>query len=181
MSAIGWSGDFRDFSTKKVVVVVVVIEPRSPYLRGGWLVQESLPTAWHILVSAILLNQSRRTVAWDSVLHELFGRWPDARALGDSDSSLEELLRPFGFMNVKAKRLRGMSLGYLEWDGEDPRVLYGCGQYAYDSWRIFVRGDRPDVVNDGPLSLYLARWHSGWREGDGIPERFRIPDKRSLS
>lgn len=153
----------------------------NPYLRGGWLVQESLPTQWHILVAAILLNQSRRTVAWDLTLHELFARWPDANALANSDDSLEELLRPFGFMNVKAKRLRGMSLGYLTWDGKDPRDLYGCGQYAYDSWRIFVRGDRPDTVSDGPLRLYLSRWHSGWREGDEIPERFRMPEKSSLS
>lgn len=153
----------------------------SPYPRGGWLVQEALPTQWHILVAAILLNQSRRTVAWDHTLYELFGRWPDARALANSDESLEELLRPFGFMNVKAKRLRGMSLGYLTWDGEDPRDLYGCGQYAYDSWRIFIRGERPEAVSDGPLSLYLARWHSGWREGDEIPSRFRMPEESSLS
>lgn len=153
----------------------------SPYPRGGWLVQEALPTAWHILVAAILLNQSRRTVTWDSTLHELFGRWPDAEALSKSDSSLEELLRPFGFMNVKAKRLRGMSLGYLTWDRKDPRDLYGCGQYAYDSWRIFVRGDRPDAVNDGPLSLFLARWGSGWRMGDPIPPRYRVDEKSSLS
>ena len=156
-------------------------EQSSPYLRGGWLVQESLPTSWHILVSAILLNQSRRTVAWDFTLHELFGRWPDAKALADADGSLEELLRPFGFMNVKAKRLRGMSVGYLTWDGEDARTLYGCGQYAYDSWRIFVRGDRPDAVNDGPLSLFLARWGSGWRMGDPIPSRYIVGERESLS
>lgn len=136
-----------------------------PYLRDGWLVQESLPTQWHILVAAILLNQSRRTVAWDLALLELFTRWPDARSLAESDSSLEELLRPFGFMNVKAKRLRGMSLGYLTWDrgtpGADPRVLYGCGQYAYDSWRIFVRGERPESVSDGPLTSFLLRDKAG--------------------
>ncbi len=145
------------------------------------MVQESLPTAWHILVSAILLNQSRRTVAWDHTLYELFGRWPDAQALAASDSSLEELLRPFGFMNVKAKRLRQMSLGCLTWDGVNPRDLYGCGQYAYDSWRIFVRGDRPEAVNDGPLSLFLARWGSGWRMGDPIPVQYRVDEKSSLS
>jgi hypothetical protein len=120
-------------------------------------------------------------VAWDHTLYELFGRWPDAEALSQSDSSLEELLQPFGFMNVKAKRLREMSLGYLTWDHEDPRDLYGCGQYAYDSWRIFVRGDRPDAVNDGPLSLFLARWGSGWRMGDPIPTRYRVDEKSSLS
>lgn len=139
---------------------------RAPYPRGGWLIQESMPTAWHILVAAILLNQSRRTEAWDDTLYALFGRWPDASSLAGAGGELEEMLRPFGFMNVKARRLRGMSEGYLEWDraspDADPRVLYGCGEYAYDSWRIFVRGDRPEEVNDGPLTNFLRR-------GRGVP------------
>jgi acetyl esterase/lipase len=50
-----------------------------------------------------------------------------------------------------------------------------------DSWRIFVRGDRPDAVNDGPLSLFLARWGSGWRMGDPIPARYIVDERSSLS
>lgn len=78
-----------------------------------------------------------------------------------------------------------MSLGYLTWDhtspDADPRDLYGCGQYAYDSWRIFVKGDRPEAVSDGPLTLFLARWHSGWREGQPLPESFIVDEKASLT
>ena len=142
-----------------------------PYVYDGWLIQEQLPTQWHILVSAILLNQSKRTPAWDGMLHELFSRWPSARDLSSADSSLEELLTPQGFANVKAKRLRRMSSEYLEWDREDPRNLYGCGQYAYDSWRIFVRGDRPQPteIKDGVLVKFLERYHAGWRIGQPLP------------
>lgn len=143
-----------------------------PYTYDGWLIQEQLPTQWHILVAAILLNQSKRSPAWDAALWELFGRWPDASALAASDTSLEELLTPQGFANVKAKRLRRMSEQYLTWDHEDPTVLYGCGQYARDSWRIFVRGDRPQPadVKDGVLVKFLERCHAGWTIGQPLPQ-----------
>jgi len=146
--------------------------PLSSSYAREWLIQESLPTEWHILVSAILLNQSRRTEAWDICLESLFERWPIAAELASSDSSLEELLKPHGFSNVKAKRLRKMSEQYIEWDRKDPRSLYGCGQYAFDSWRIFVKGHRPlpDEVNDGALKGFLVRYHRhGWRIGQPLP------------
>jgi hypothetical protein len=144
----------------------------SPYVYGGWLIQEQLPTQWHLLVAAILLNQSKRSPAWDLSLSELFSRWPSPSALASADGSLEELLTPQGFGNVKAKRLRRMSEDYQSWDGQDPRVLYGCGQYAYDSWRIFVRGDRPapEEVNDGVLVKFLERCREGWRIGLPLPQ-----------
>lgn len=154
----------------------------APYWRGGWLIQECLPTEWHILVSAILLNQSKRTPAWDITLDKLFEQWPTASTLASSDSSLEGLLKPHGFSNMKAKRLRRMSEEYLSWDGEDPRRLYGCGQYAYDSWRIFVKGHRPlpEEINDGALKKFLSRYHHGWRPGRPLPPLFRISEAEGL-
>ena len=127
------------------------------YARNGWLVQESLPTRWHILVAAILLNQSRRSLSWDRTLDALFETYPCPTTLAGSGSELEELLKPHGFQNVKAKRLRKMSEQYLTWDHQDPRELYGCGEYAYDSFRIFVWGERPEFVRDGALAEFLER------------------------
>jgi hypothetical protein len=143
----------------------------TPYVYDRWLIQEQLPTQWHLLVAAILLNQSRRTPAWDAALYRLFSLWSRPSALASADGRLEELLTPQGFANVKAKRLRLMSEQYRSWDGQDPRVLYGCGQYAYDSWRIFVRGDRPapGEVNDGVLVKFLERCRDGWRIGQPLP------------
>lgn len=154
----------------------------NPYWRGGWLIQECLPSEWHILVAAILLNQSRRTVEWDLTLSRLFEQWPSASSLAGSDESLEGLLKPHGFANVKAKRLRRMSTEYLEWDHHDPRVLYGCGQYAYDSWRIFIRGHRPfpEEINDGALKKFLARHHHGWRPGQPLPALFVVSEREGL-
>ena len=126
----------------------------TPYPHG-FLVQESLPSEWHILVSAILLNQSRRTLRWDDTLHQIFGRWNTPQEMSDASEDLEVLLKPHGFQNVKAKRLRRMSEDYLTWDRKSAKDLYGCGQYAHDSWRIFVLGDRPEAVDDGPLQEFL--------------------------
>jgi hypothetical protein len=150
----------------------------APYTRDGWLIQEQLPTEWHILVAAILLNQSRRNEAWDNTLWQLFGEWPTALTLASSDPSLEKLLKPHGFSNMKAKRLRRMSAEYLVWDKKSAKDLYGCGQYAYDSWRVFVKGDRPKPheINDKALVKFLERYHAGWRIGQPLPALFRISD-----
>lgn len=133
------------------------VEKRSPYLFPGVLIQEQLPTEWHILVAAILLNQSRRSTAWDNALYRLFELWPTPEALAKSGPELEQLLQPFGFQNVKARRLRRMCAEYLEWDGVDAKKLYGVGNYAYDAHRIFVKGERPDpdTVKDGHLTKFL--------------------------
>ena len=151
----------------------------APYTRDGWLIQEQLPSEWHILVAAILLNQSKRNAAWDNTLWEIFGRWPTASMLAASDASLEELLVPQGFANMKAKRLRRMSKEYLDWDHADARALYGCGQYAYDSWRVFTKGARPKPheINDKALVKFLERYHAGWRIGQPLPPLFRISEK----
>ena len=150
----------------------------APYTRDGWLIQEQLPTEWHILVAAILLNQSRRTAAWDNTLWQLFGEWPNASALSISDQSLEDLLKPHGFANMKAKRLRRMSEEYLTWDRKSALSLYGCGQYAHDSWRVFIKGDRPKPfeINDKALVKFLERYHAGWRIGQPLPPLFRLSE-----
>lgn len=150
----------------------------APYTRDGWLIQEQLPTEWHILVAAILLNQSRRTAAWDNTLWQLFGKWPTASALAVSDGSLEGLLKPHGFANMKAKRLRRMSEEYLTWDHKSALSLYGCGHYAHSSWRVFIKGDRPKPfeINDKALVKFLERYHAGWRIGQSLPPLFRLSE-----
>ena len=124
---------------------------------SGFLIQEQLPTQWHLLAAAVLLNRSKRTDKWDRIVYELFGRWPNASSLAASSSELEALLTPMGFANRKAATLRKMSEAYLEWDQVDARDLPGIGEYGATSWEIFVLGDRPEYVCDGPLSEFLER------------------------
>ena len=62
-----------------------------------------------------------------------------------------------GFANRKASALRKMSAAYLEWDQVDARDLPGIGEYGATSWEVFVLGERPDFVQDGPLAEFLER------------------------
>lgn len=138
------------------------------YTPHGPLIQQQLTTEWEILVAAVLLNQSKRTPAWDRTLARVLQHFPTPEAMAASDDFLEHLLKPHGFCNVKAKRLRKMSEQYLKWDGKDPRDLYGCGQYAYDSHRIFICGHRPkpEEVNDGALTMFLNQfWCASQKSG----------------
>ena len=132
--------------------------------NDGWpLYQSQLDNEWEILVGAILCNQSKRTPAWDVTFAKILDSFPTPHKMADAGEILEEFIKPHGFANTKAKRLRKMSEGYLEWDGNDPRDLYGCGQYAWDSWRIFVKGERPrpEDVKDGALCRFLERHWAG--------------------
>jgi endonuclease III len=133
------------------------------YTPHGPVIQEQLKSEWELLVGAILLNQSRRTPAWDTALAKVLDAFPTPQALAGAGPELEEWIKPHGFSNTKAKRLRRMSEEFQSWDGEDPRTLYGCGQYAWDSWRIFHRGDRPNPedVKDGVLGEWLR---GGYRQ-----------------
>jgi adenine-specific DNA glycosylase len=128
--------------------------------NNGWpLFQQQVHSDWELLVGAILLNQSKRTPAWDTTFAKILYSFPTPKKLSGAGEKLEEFIKPHGFANTKAKRLRRMSAEYLEWDGVDPRDLYGCGQYAWDSWRIFMKGERPrpEDVKDGALCRFLEK------------------------
>ena len=76
---------------------------------------------FELLAATILSAQSTdRTV--NSVTPALFARYPDAAALTGADpAELEELIRPTGFFNAKAKSLIGMATALVErFDGEVP-------------------------------------------------------------
>ncbi len=64
---------------------------------------------FELLVATILSAQSTdRTV--NSVTPALFARYPDAKALAGADPlELQELIRPTGFFNAKARSLIGMA------------------------------------------------------------------------
>ena len=123
------------------------------------MIQESLPTRWHMACATILLNQTRRTPVWDRTLYDLFGTFPSPSSLAQAGPELEELLRPHGFQNVKANRLRRFCSEWLEWDGTDLEALCSIGNYAVDSDWIFYFGERPhpDWVWDKELVAFLER------------------------
>ena len=76
---------------------------------------------FELLVATILSAQSTdRTI--NSVTPALFARYPDAAALAGADPlELQELIRPTGFFNAKARSLIGMASALVErFGGEVP-------------------------------------------------------------
>lgn len=79
---------------------------------------------FELLVATILSAQSTdRTI--NSVTPALFARYPDAEALAGADpAELQDLIRPTGFFNAKARSLMGMAIALVErFDGRVPEHL----------------------------------------------------------
>jgi methyl-CpG-binding domain protein 4 len=104
----------------------------------------------------MFLNQTKRKQV-DGIRNEFFLKYPDATHLSNAvESELVEMMRPLGFYNKRAKGLIRFS---REWLGEwkDPIELHGIGQYARDSWTLFVENGMVDDPSDHVLKDYV-KW-----------------------
>jgi len=108
---------------------------------------------WRILVTCILLNQTGRTQV-DRVLDAgFFEKYKKSLSLAWAEiEELTAMIRPLGFQNVRAKRLKAMSLewarlmndrrGQRGWPPKEAVAkLTGIGDYALDSYCFFVLKD----------------------------------------
>ena len=90
------------------------------------------------------------------MLPNLFSRYPTPeKFLRGRRETQQRLLEPLGMVNVRHKRLVGMTKDYLTWDGSDATMLYGIGQYGSESYRIFYKGERFEP-KDKELRRYLG-------------------------
>ncbi len=82
--------------------------------RASDLCELDFTSPFELLVATILSAQSTdRTV--NSVTPALFARYPDADALAAADPlALQDLIRPTGFFNAKARSLLGMASALVE-------------------------------------------------------------------
>tara|TARA_Y100000592_G_C5417248_1_gene291296 strand:+ start:92 stop:526 length:435 start_codon:yes stop_codon:yes gene_type:complete len=126
--------------------------PKSPV---GMLQEDLWPDEWKILVACLLHNQTSRKQV-DKVYQELFTRYPDATSMMNSDvHELQDLIKPLGMWKRRTETLQRFSREYLTKKWSTPKDLYGCGKYADDVWRVFIRGDWKLVVpNDRALNKY---------------------------
>lgn len=72
-------------------------------------------------------------------MREFFSRWPSAEAAAAADQIvISDLIKTLGLADRRAKTLVKMSQDYLAkpWQ-DDPRVLYGIGEYAHAAYQIF--------------------------------------------
>ena len=89
------------------------------------------------------------------MIDSFFSRWPDPLTASTADEvEMREAIRSLGMYNRRVKTIKNMSKQYL--DGfSQAKDLYGCGKYADDTYRIFMKGEWQDVEpNDHALNDY---------------------------
>jgi methyl-CpG-binding domain protein 4 len=83
-------------------------------------------------------------------------RWP---TLGEfcraTEQEVKDVIWPLGMVNVRCKRLQGMTEDFLLWDGKDATMLYGIGKYGSDSYEIFFKNNYTVEPADKELKRYL--------------------------
>lgn len=111
---------------------------------------------WHLLVGCMMLNKTDRCQARPAIrrIFEL-ASIPEELA-GVRDDELLEVLRPCGLGNRRLIALRAMTEDWLA--GLAVEDIRYCGQYALDSYDIFVRQKsialRPNI--DSEIARYLV-------------------------
>ena len=89
------------------------------------------------------------------MIEDFFNRYPSPQsAASANDDEMRQIIRPLGMFNRRVKTIKKMSQQFLE--GFDEAIdLYGCGKYADDAYRIFMKGEWRDVEpNDHALNDY---------------------------
>ena len=113
-----------------------------------------LDDPWKMVICCILLNQTTNQQV-RKVLAPLFELIPDPQTCSEVDpAKIAEVIRPTGFYNIKADRMKKMSKKWIE-GFKNPTELPGVGKYALESWDIFVEGRTDFIPSDKKLKLYL--------------------------
>ena len=124
-------------------------------MREDLMVQQQVSSVWQHMVGVICLNCTNRKQV-KRVLPTFFSKWDTAESfLYATSNEIEEVIKPLGMKNVRAKRLYRMSEQFNDWDGEDATQLYGIGKYGSDSYRLFYKNEIPENVGDHELKRYI--------------------------
>lgn len=90
------------------------------------------------------------------IIKDLFDRYPDPLSMSEAvPEEVFDIIKTCGLGNKRTTTLIRMSTEYLTKPWSEPQELYGIGEYANDSWRIFIRGE---IVSpkDKELKKYVA-------------------------
>ena len=118
------------------------IPPKSPY---DLLQERFWPDGWKILVVCLLLNQTSRKQV-EPMIAEFFETFPTPEALaGGEESVIRKLIQSLGLVNKRVKTLKRFSEEYVAKEWTTAKELYGCGKYADDAYRIFMKGEWYEV------------------------------------
>merc|ERR1712055_1134412 len=117
---------------------VLWIPPRSPFQ----LLQEELFfDPWKLLIGTIFLQKTSYKTA-GLFIYKFFQIYPDAKSVDDSsEAEIIEFVRPLGYHNTRAKKIKRLSKEYLTNDNwKKASEFYGIGKYGNDSYEIFCLG-----------------------------------------
>ena len=124
-------------------------------LKDNVMVQQQVSNSWEHMLGVIMLNQTGRKIV-KQVLPEFLYWFPQPQNLLSADEDfVKSIIKPLGMVNVRYKRLVGMTNDYLTWYGVDATELYGIGEYGSQSYRIFFKGERFEP-KDKELRKYLG-------------------------
>ena len=126
-------------------------------LRDDLMVQQQISNSWEHMVGVIMLNQTGRKPV-KLTLPEFLYWFPTPHTLLQADEDfVKSIIQPLGMVNVRYKRLIGMSRDYLTWNGDDATMLYGIGKYGSDSYEIFFKQNYAVEPTDKELIRYLDK------------------------
>ena len=127
------------------------IPPQSPY---DLLQERYWPDGWKILIVCLLLNQTSSKQV-EPMIESFFGKWPNPNSAAEADDEeMREAIKCLGMYNRRVKTIKNMSKQYLEGFSQ-AKDLYGCGKYADDAYKIFIKGEWKQVEpNDQALNKY---------------------------
>ncbi|MBM38428.1 MAG: hypothetical protein CMO97_05080 [Woeseia sp.] len=137
------------------------IPPKSPY---DLLQERYWPNDWKILIVCLMLNQTSRKQV-EPMIERFFDKWPTASDAAFADEEeMREVVKSLGMYNRRVKTIKNMSNQYLS-GFENAKELYGCGKYADDAYRIFMKGDWQDVE---PNDQALNKYHDWLKEENNV-------------
>lgn len=109
------------------------------------------------LVNLTTWEQARPALRW------LMDNYSVSELAEASPRELHSALRPLGLWRRRSALIVRLARAWVSTSGSGPRswqhilTLPGCGQYAADSWRIFVQGHTSVRPTDGKLKWYMSK------------------------
>ena len=130
------------------------IPPQSPF---DLLQERFWPDEWKILMVCLMLNQTSRKQV-EPIIHSFFSAFPTPESVVDAhESELMYFLHPLGLVNRRLKTVKRFSEEFVTKSWDEAKELYGCGKYANDTHKIFIKGEWKAVE---PQDHALVDYHN---------------------
>lgn len=112
---------------------------------------------WKFLVCCIFQNLTTgRQVR--ALVYQFFEKYPTPEAAFNANTDeMQQMLQPLGMQKRRTEIIKKFSFEYINMNWKRPIELTGIGQYAQDSYDIFINEDLSVQPTDKELIAYLQR------------------------